>query len=144
VLGSKHLSEHSKKNLESEEYREQNKKQLESISRLAAAWHSSEEGAEWHRNHINNSLAKAWEFREQRKCKWCGKEYTAKTKRAKFCHYMCKQKAANYQKEQKCQKCGNVFRYQYKRKLCDKCVAEYRKNVRRYSKRHKPTLKTAE
>lgn len=94
-----HASEHSKRNLESEEYREKNRKSLIVAQEKAREWHGSEGGREWHRAHTACSLAKAWAFREGRNCLVCGKPYVAKTTRAKYCCNSCQQKAARERKK---------------------------------------------
>ncbi|MBR5874101.1 MAG: HNH endonuclease [Oscillospiraceae bacterium] len=90
----KHLSDHAKNNLESSVYRAKNKEQLLEAQEKAKEWHKSKEGREWHKAHTENSLAKAWAFREERTCEVCSETYIAKTKRSKYCCQECKSKAA--------------------------------------------------
>jgi hypothetical protein len=89
-----HLSEHARRNQNNPEYLEKNKRSLLAAQEKAKEWHGSDEGSEWHRNHVSCSLAKAWAFREERTCLVCGAPYIAKTRRAMYCGSSCQQKAA--------------------------------------------------
>lgn len=66
----------------------------------AAAWHKSEEGREWHRQHAKKSQGwKKWK-REPRPCLYCGVEFDclirANGHQQKFCTTNCR--AAHYRK----------------------------------------------
>jgi hypothetical protein len=60
--------------------------------RLAALWHASEEGLEWHRKNGKH----AWKDRiwHQLVCQECGREYRSPyANKSKFCHLNCKMTA---------------------------------------------------
>lgn len=122
---SQHLSYHSKKNLQNPEYRKNLLNNLKSINPLAAQWHSSPEGKAWHKEHAK-TLEKAWNFRENRVCTVCGKEYVAKTARSMYCCNSCAQKAArkNGTKERVCKNCGSLF-VGHRNCCCQRCAKEY-------------------
>ena len=75
-------------------------------SKAAADWHGSEEGREWHRKHVSESLAKAWEQPHyytkveatERTCVWCGDKFFAKHPKAKFCQPDCQWKESAYRR----------------------------------------------
>ncbi len=116
---SQHLSYHSKKNLQNPEYKKKMLENLKQINPLAAEWHHSPEGIAWHKEHAK-TLEKAWNFRENRICEVCGKEYVAKTSRSKYCSNSCMQKAqrARFNKQKTCAYCGNPFIATNRRKTC--------------------------
>lgn len=67
---------------------------LESIRGKAAAWHRSEEGRAWHREHAKRSLAKALGKPRNYpslslQCAWCGTQTQAKSERKRFCGSTC-------------------------------------------------------
>ena len=69
-------------------------KHLERIRSSAAAWHRSPEGIEWHKQHAQTSLSKAWAkprvyVESPFNCKWCGKEDMRKSLRKEFCGSAC-------------------------------------------------------
>ena len=77
------ISEHNKRHAKEKSERAKTKEQLEHLDKireLSKEWHKSEAGKEWHRQHVKNSLAKAWAFNEERECAYCGKKYIARTK----------------------------------------------------------------
>lgn len=88
------------------------KENLDRIRPLAAAWHGSEAGLAWHREH-----AKACGFGRAsygaRKCKHCGREYEARNAAARFCSNACKsawRRAAGLDNVQRtCERCGAAF-----------------------------------
>ena len=87
------------------------KKHLDSIRDLAADWHRSEEGREWHRKHVAESIGKI----EPRECTCiqCGKKFMAKNRNAKFCSGNCCQKYGYRNKAAEevrvCEVCGRTF-----------------------------------
>jgi len=96
---------------------------LERIRPLAAPWHGSPEGLEWHRQHGKDVWAArpitkdAWEGREPapRVCDQCGNEYwTRAMQDGRFCSNNCKsawRRAAGVDDEDRnCARCGTVFR----------------------------------
>jgi hypothetical protein len=68
---------------------------LARIRPLAAIWHRSEQGKEWHSRHGKEVATKQRETRKTRKanCIICGKEYEQWNYRQKYCHANCKAKA---------------------------------------------------
>jgi len=63
------------------------RKPPDSAYEAAAAWHRSEEGRAWHREHVHESLH--YDF-GMRKCEQCGDEFHAKVSHARFCSAKCK------------------------------------------------------
>lgn len=104
-----HLAERHKI---SEEQKEKQRCWLNNIRRLAKAWHKSEEGKQWHKEHAllqnfgNLTYGKA-------KCQICGKEFEKQTNYQKYCSNACKSK---YRRDQAiddviriCECCGKEF-----------------------------------
>ena len=98
----------------------------------APAWHRSEEGAAWHREHAKRTAKTIERDGEELCCTWCGKPYRgvrSHTKRG-FCGPSCQgaaRKASGVDDEQRqCSECGTMFtanKYT-KRKTCSKeCAA---------------------
>ena len=108
---SEHLSLHGKENFKKN--KEQTLKHLEKIRDKASEWHKSEEGMEWHKEHVKNSLAKSWAYREEKICEQCKKPFIAKTPNARFCCELCGQHARSetYGKTfiNTCEICGKEF-----------------------------------
>lgn len=109
------------------------RRHLEEIRPLAAAWHSSPAGIEWHRQHAYKSI-RAVEPTEH-VCERCGKTFeTIPKKTNRFCSNACKAAARRASGvddiEFTCQVCGEAFtanRYS-KRKVCSRsCAATLRK-----------------
>jgi hypothetical protein len=106
---------------------------LEKIRPLAAAWHRSPEGLDWHREHG----AQTWEDREpvgQRTCESCGLTFDAWFERARYCSRACINRAREhkYLETATCPVCGGDFnrdRYHKDRaRTCSrKCGAQLRK-----------------
>lgn len=106
---------------------------LDRIRPLAAAWHRSPEGVDWHKEHG----ARSWEHREpvaRRICGSCGSEFDAWFDRAQYCSRTCTNRAREqkYLETVACPICGNDFdrdRYRKGRGLtCSrKCGAQLRK-----------------
>lgn len=87
-------SDHSKHHAQGNSWvgSEENKRQLVAASGLAAAWHRSEEGRNWHSKHGRESWKKR--ARVEKSCEVCGKKYlTAWPNQSRFCHPNCKQTA---------------------------------------------------
>ena len=103
----------------SDERKNQQKELCNIIRPLAAQWHKSEEGHNWHIEH-----AKQQHFGTQTygiaKCECCGKEFEKKTKSQKFCSNACKSKS------RRDHKIDNVI------KICECCGEEFTAN--KYSK----------
>jgi hypothetical protein len=86
---------------------------LASIRPKAAAWHQSEEGREWHRQHG----VEAFQTRQPRPgvCDQCGKEFGSMAHRDtdRFCSTVCKsawRRAAGLDNEERaCERCGILF-----------------------------------
>ena len=67
---------------------EKQRKHLERIRPLSAAWHSSPEGLEWHRKHVEESIGKR--TTKQYVCEFCGKEFESTcTTPVRFCSHNC-------------------------------------------------------
>ena len=115
VFSKQHLSEHSKKNWENQEYREKASKNLEEQREKTKQWHASAEGREWHRKHAAQSICKVFENKQIKQCEFCGKEFPA-LHFQRFC----------------CQSCAEKARYRNhhslladERRTCDFCGKEY-------------------
>ena len=87
------------------------KKHLDEIRPLASAWHGSEEGVAWHRQHGRECM-------EQRDkvdcvCLFCGKTFQSKDRNAKFCSHNCGVKydyrTKGHVERRKCVMCGKEF-----------------------------------
>ena len=93
---------------------ERAKKHLDEIRPLASAWHRSEEGREWHREHGK----KCMEERplEEHTCTFCGKVFQSKIPYAKFCSHNCNVKYDYHNKShterRTCLICGSEFETQ--------------------------------
>lgn len=113
IKRSEHLSFHSQKNEKNEEYVQKRKKLLGEIRPLASAWHKSEEGKEWHRKHVKNSIGKV--HRETIQCEFCKNEFEALPWQ-RYCSQSCQEKARRRRiglkfdrSEKICACCGNSF-----------------------------------
>ena len=76
---------------------------LASIRDSAAAWHSSEEGRAWHREHAKTSLVAARKAREEKGppvvafvCYWCGSEGVGNSPKRKLCSSKCQSAASRF------------------------------------------------
>src|SRR6185312_15167975 len=75
---------------------------LESIRPLAASWHRSEAGREWHRRHAAESIRKpgiqvdTHPVRGSGSCVWCGSEFVIRNPRRKYCCSKCQWQASGY------------------------------------------------
>lgn len=68
------------------------------IRLLAAKWHRSPEGLEWHKEHGRESWVDRKWF--TRFCTMCGKQYqTAFPDRSKYCHLNCRAKAVRLRRK---------------------------------------------
>ena len=122
-----HLALHGKEVCR--KHRKELLKHLDKIRDKASEWHKSEEGKEWHKEHVKNSLAKAWNFREERVCEQCGESYVAKQPFQRFCSDLCANRARSktYGKTfiNTCVICGEQFEVNAKqrnKKYCsNKC-----------------------
>lgn len=80
----------------------------------AIEWHRSEEGREWHKQHLQKMIAKGeWNKKEEYVCEQCGKHFI-RVKRVghKFCSGACQQKwmRAHMPTEKRiCVVCGKEF-----------------------------------
>ena len=95
-----------------EEERQKKRENMEKKARPAAiAWHKSEAGREWHRQHAKETLL----IREPKEkvCEFCGKSYSTIQYASRFCSNKCK--SANRRKDKadtvikKCEICGKEF-----------------------------------
>jgi hypothetical protein len=85
---------------------------LASIRPMAAEWHRTDEGREWHRQHAKDVYAKQ-EYRAE-VCQSCSKPYeTRGFKESRFCSRACMRRAADsvdrYRKPANCPICGGEF-----------------------------------
>lgn len=104
-------------------------------ARLAApAWHRSDAGREWHRQHGRNVFANL--PKEQRTCTWCGKQFAGTAGKSKrgFCSMSC-QGAARVASgvddvDKTCAYCGGAFRrnkYNKAATCSPTCAARHRR-----------------
>lgn len=129
--GKKHLSLHAKKNFEGKGYRDKLISSLDKARSKASLWHGSPAGIEWHRAHAQESIAKAWAFRETRKCAYCGKEYEARHSKQLYCSQKCgnrKRTGFGIGYKRTCAECGAIFTSKLqKAKYCSsRCKGAYR------------------
>ena len=119
-----HLSNHSKKNWQNEEYREKMRGHLfdnKEKQQKAKEWHKSPEGREWHKQHARHSICK-FKFEKEIKCQFCGKTFITHKPNGKYCSSKCQQKACNYARPKICEKCGKEFHTtSYRAKQCREC-----------------------
>lgn len=93
IPASDHRAEHKDELL----HRNKSERQLRHLNDIrvkATEWHKSDEGREWHKQHVMESLAKAWgkprDYPEiKMQCHWCGGEMVGKTARRRFCKSAC-------------------------------------------------------
>lgn len=118
------VSEHVKKHW-TEERHEKQLVHLDNIRHLTKAWHGSEEGLEWHREHGN----KTWAERRSvdTTCDHCGKSFTYKSiQQQKFCSNKCKsawRRASGLDDvDRTCLHCENTFKVNKysKQKTCSR------------------------
>ena len=91
---------------------EKQRKHLEKIRPLSAAWHRSPEGLEWHRQHAEESIGKR--TAKQCVCEFCGKEFDSTcTTPVRFCSHNCSVKydyrAKTRFETRECEICGAEF-----------------------------------
>ena len=115
IQAREHLSQHAKKNNENPEYRRKNIESLLSANEKAKAWHKTEAGRKFHREHANDSICKANKKIYEKKCEFCGKSYTG-TKQQRYCCQSCEEKARRRRIglkfepcERVCPACGKEF-----------------------------------
>jgi len=105
---------------------------LEAIRPLAAEWHRSAEGHEWHVEHGERT----WDDREpvaRKVCESCGEEFDAWFDRAQYCSRRCINRAREHQYMETvaCPICGTEFqrdKYRKRPETCSrKCGAALRK-----------------
>jgi len=110
---------------------------LERVRPLAAAWHSSPEGIEWHRQHAYNTVRAIQPSAHI--CEQCGGTYETQPKAGnRFCSNKCRsawRRAAGLDNEtRQCAVCQNPFECNHyaKVKTCSpKCAGVLSGNVRR-------------
>jgi len=104
----------------------------------AIEWHKSEEGREWHKQHLQKMIAKGeWNKKEEYVCEVCGKHYT-RIKRNHthcFCSGACEQK---YRRQHHlndigltCEICGKKFIADKYRKPIPTCCSAHCRNIKR-------------
>lgn len=80
---------------------------------LAAQWHKSDEGRQWHREHYQRHKDKLHEKRFTRSCVVCGSRYATASKRSCFCSRNCKaehRRRSGVDDESRiCAVCGSTF-----------------------------------
>ena len=109
MIRSEHLRVHC-----TEEKIEKYRKIVDQIRPLTKAWHASEEGRKWHREHGKEGWANRKPF--PMICTNCGKEYFTKTFHQIFCSPNCK---SSWRRKQGVDDIDAV---------CDYCKKIYRKN----------------
>lgn len=105
---SEHLSHHQE-NLSPERIQKR-KEHIDSVRDLTKTWHASEEGRQWHREHVKNSL---WTGRVyDHTCPNCGTEFQSETSKAIYCTNACKSDARRKtgvdNVEFPCNRCGTT------------------------------------
>ena len=116
---------------------ERQREHLEEIRPLAAVWHSSPEGLEWHRQHAYTSIRAIPPV--DHVCDQCGATFEAIPKKHnRFCSNNCKsawRRASGLDDVQKiCETCGNAFtsnKYAKRRACSIKCGAKLSGDARR-------------
>jgi hypothetical protein len=122
---------------------------LDAIRPLAAEWHGSEEGKEWHKGHAKNSIHKPGVAKpyskivpQEKTCNVCKKIFLSKNpKRQHTCSQRCHSIRHNQQrtverhenaKERNCPHCGQAFKsvYTCQKFCCTKCKQDYANTTR--------------
>ena len=104
-----HLSEHSRENWQSPEYRKKMADTQYIRCKAASEWHRSEEGREWHRKHAHCERKMRVSI-----CRFCGRGFLSNKIDAWFC---CEKCGENYRRNYElkytaiCQECGKEFQY---------------------------------
>lgn len=138
LTAKEHLSLHAEKNKGNPEYLEAQKASIKLANIASKEWHKSEEGREWHRKHVKESIGKTNENRHKKTCLICGTVYMALPWQ-KFCSLKCQQrdhlnkvrKFIPY--ERPCDICGKIYlaKNSNSKFCCAKCKA---KNQRQKNK----------
>lgn len=89
-------SEHLRGHMLQEDRKQQSRQSIAIAAEAAKAWHSSEEGKQWHRKHFDSVMEKIGD----KVCDECGTEFTPANFRQRFC----------------CKRCGNRFKMREWRK----------------------------
>lgn len=113
---------------------------LEHLARirfLAAEWHGSDEGREWHRQHGADAYAKRDHI--DKVCVECGKEYTTRhIGDARYCSRACSRRVADradrYTKQAECPICGGAFAQNKYRPVPATCSASCGAHLRARNK----------
>lgn len=113
-----HLRLHLSKRLKNPHYYRTRLRQLKVARESAKAWHSSEEGIKWHREHAKESLRLT--PKKERTCIHCGHKWKTTYHHAKFCCRSCSSCYYIMHKARKderlCGHCGKKFLVPYMRK----------------------------
>lgn len=122
--------EHSR--MHSEEYHEAHpdevKQNLDNIRDMTKEWHASAEGHKWHKRHYEETCQKLHHEKEYT-CEYCGKKYTSKQTRSRFCSGACnaawRRKSGLDNEVRTCCVCGKPFEINKYRntKTCSKSCA---------------------
>lgn len=125
-----HTRYHSFERFELPEYRANNLEHMDRIRPLTVAWHRSDEGREWHRQHGIEAYAK----REPQRftCEQCGAEYESLNRGdgTRFCSNKCKsawRRASGVDDvDRDCAACGESFRASKysKQRCCSRTCAQ--------------------
>ena len=135
VASSEHLSHHKGERVYDLEH-------LARIRPLAARWHSSKEGRQWHAEHGRRVMAGLELL--PKNCAQCGRNFMAKGRRTtdRFCSSACKtsaRRATGKDSElRSCPVCGAIYvsnKYARARTCSRKCGAVLRAQARRASTR---------
>ncbi|MFN3283495.1 MAG: HNH endonuclease signature motif containing protein [Pseudothermotoga sp.] len=131
LVGYNHRSVHG----QSETFKKRQRRHVDRIRHLTKAWHSSEEGRDWHRENGRITIENMEVVKKE--CEQCGNSYDVKKIRetdSRFCSNKCK---AAWRREQglddedrTCLICGTTFRINKysKNKTCSrKCGWEMRR-----------------
>jgi len=130
------FKEHRKEHW-NEERSEKHKEILRSINHLAKAWHKSEEGSEWHKEHARIVAEAQSKIKCNLICEQCGKEFETPgqcKKHTRFCSNACKSESRRRSgidnEDRICKNCNKSFtinRYARKEFCSRKCSNENRK-----------------
>ena len=113
---------------------------LANIRPLATAWHKSEDGRRWHREHGGKAYSKTEP--QMAICIWCGAECVRREDEKRFCSRKCIElynwKMGTYHESVACTVCGKEYRRRkYSKKPSQSCSPKCAAVVRR---RNRPSL----
>lgn len=131
VETTEHCRYHAKKRVEADP--EKFKAFTEAGIKAAPAWHRSEAGKLWHREHALKTVRRVETHGEEKTCTWCGKKFmglSSATKRgfcSASCQGMARKKSGVDDIEKVCPICDNIYRtnkYQGRKTCSKECASE--------------------